>query len=988
MVASISTVSSSSASTKYFADDGYYKEDSIEQEQSMGWIGKGAEELNLTGGGVDPEVFASIMDGQVPGDKLLGRTRSGVHEHRPGTDITFSASKSVSLAALINGDQRVITAHNEAVKATLSFVERDILESRIANKETKVVERVKGQKMVAACFKHEASRNLDPQLHTHVVIANMVKSEDNNWRTMENRSLYDNIKLIGAHYHNEMASNLKNIGYGIEKRGRNGEFEVTKADGTAIFSKDTLDTFSTRSAEIKEAMRNLGYDIGDPALKARAALLTRSRKDEPDRNALHQIWKDQAKAMGLEREIEPSIDGQQTPPDKTIPSRDLVEWGIRHLEERNSVFTRSELRTAALTREPGYTNVATIDTAIAELTAEGRLISAEIKRGDGFTTDKAVAAERENIARLEAGQGASKPIVQEATIDGHFEGTTLTKGQREAVHTILDSKDAIVGVQGYAGSGKTTMLNTMREIMERESDAKIIGLAPSASAAKTLEAESGIESNTLQSFLAKYSAISEDRAGGGFIEKMKEDVQGSIIVVDEASLTSTIQMRDLLKITDTLEPARVVLVGDVKQLDAVDAGKPFQQLQDAGMNTAVMDQIMRQRDDDLKAAVIEALSGKPSDALERLDKNILEAPRGELAYTAATKWLMLSHDEREQTGLMAPTHALREVINDTIRHELARDGVLTGVGVNITQLTSTRMTEAEREVAANYETGQTVLFERDVRGIGVEAGDMLTVDGIKDGVVFLTSVEGGKLALDPAGGVASNLDVYDAKDMELREGDVIRWTRNDKDKDLVNTHQAEVVSIEGNEVSFATEDGRMMEMPVDDPALQHIDYAFNSTVHAFQGRTVENVIAVLDSSHAELTNQKTFYVEVSRAKDNATLITDNREQLAATLELNTGEREAALEVIGEELSSGKAVEAQQSISIENARMEIEESFKEHLAIHDGAPDPIDIDDGRNYGDDERVFDDDAGDRGGAEPDEPEREKEKELSLYDDFDIEI
>ena len=954
----VASIAKAAADTHYYGNDGYYMDGSEELNNSMHWLGRGAEALGLDGT-VKHDDYSRIMDGYVLGtEQRLGRMRDGKFEHRMGTDITFSAPKSISLAALIGGDERVINAHHRAVTKTLQYIEKNILESRAVNPKTGAFERIKGQNMVAATFRHEASRNLDPQLHTHAVIANMAQSTDGKWRTIENRSLYDNIKLVSAYYHNELAAGMKEIGYSITKTGQNGIFELTDSKGQGLYSKEVLEGFSTRSQEIKAAMRNLGYDLGDPVLKQKVTLMSRAEKENPDWQALRENWKDQAKNLGLEiaaekDRIEPIPDrsaSDRSAPDRSVSgglasggpvsTKEMVEWGIRHLEERNSSFSKNELTAAALTREPGATNTAAIDKAMAELTVEGRLVPANIKRGEGFTTDKAIATERENIARLERGQGASKAIVNPSTTDNHLNQTTLTDGQRQAVHTILDSFDRVVGVQGYAGSGKTTMLDTMRQIAVDEKHITLIGLAPSASAAKTLETESGIESRTLQSFLAQYSAINEGRAGDGLVREMKQDVKGAIIVVDEASLAGTSQMRDLLHITEVLKPERVVLVGDTKQLDAVSAGKPFQQLQQAGMETAVMDQIMRQRDDNLKAAVIESLSGEPAAALSRLDTNIVETSRDDLAHTAATRWLMLSPEQREHTGLMAPTHALRDEINSHIRNEFARDGILQGEGVDITQLSSTRFTEAEKEITGNYQDGQVVLFERDVKALDITAGEVLTVTGTYNDAVTLEKSDGGEVTLDPAGGIAPYLEVYDTADMELRAGDVMRWTRNDKEMELINTHQAEITNIAGNQVTLVTEEGREMTLLADTLALQHSDYAFNTTVHAFQGRTVDQVIAVLDSNHQDLTNQKTFYVEISRAKESAILITDDREQLADTLEANTGERISALEGIAEELTAGQAVDEQMTAAIADARHDIGLSLEEFNAIHDNAPAPI------------------------------------------------
>ena len=974
MVASISKVHSAAAAMKYMENDGYYAEGSMEHRQASMWYGEGAKALGLKGH-VTPDKFLSVLEGHVPGrDRPLGRTVNGQHIHKPGTDLTFSAPKSVSMAALVGGDKRLIAAHQSAVKDALGYVEKNILETRVKNRQTGEMKYVKAGKMVAAEFLHDTSRNLDPQLHTHVVIANMTPSEDGKWRTTENGSLYRNLMLIGGIYHNSLAARLEALGYETEKAGKNGIVEIK-----GLYTKEQMEGFSTRSKEMKAWMRDQGL-ARTPATAQQAALATRHKKHEVDRAALAANWRDRAAEMGIDgkdlahgRDMAASeADGAKAGRER-LSAEATVEWAIRHLEERNSTFTGRALLAAALSHSPGAHGPDRLEAAITEAGAAGRLREADMgPRETGFTTDRLIKAEREIIDSWNASQNGSKRVIAERTVNRHLEGTRLTDGQQAAVRTILESRDRIVGVQGYAGSGKTTMLSTMRELAEGAAKRhKLVGLAPSASAAGTLERESGIESHTLQHFLAKYSAIAEGRADSRTVRNAKQDMKGAIIIVDEASLAGTMQVRDLIRITETLSPSRLVLVGDTRQLDAVDAGVPFRQLQNVGMETAVMDQIMRQRDPDLKAAVLDQLEGAPDRALEKLGEDVLEVRRQDLAETAAKRWLMLDADARERTGLMAPTHALREDINTHIRTELRRDGLIRGEEADITRLDPVRLTTAEKELANNYQPGEIVIFERDMRTTGIEAGERYSVAGREDGQVILTDRDGRQYGFDPGGGIADRVETYHPAEMTLQEGDRIRWTRNDKERGLVNTHQAEVTGVADGMVSFRNEDGHQKSLPVDAPQFQHADYAFNATVHAFQGRTVDNVIAVLDATHAELTNQKTFYVEVSRARDRAIILTDDRDQLAQTLVENTGEARSALQGIGEETPSerGLATEAQLAEAVSAAR---EMSLEEREAEWEQIPAAMDE---REYG-----FDDVSAEPDMADDRQTPKAKERQMDM--------
>ena len=918
---SIGAVSSPSQGVSYYERDGYYAKDDPAHREASAWIGGGAEALGLSGS-VDPDLFKNVLAGKVPdgtGRQLGRKDKEGNIHHRPGRDLTFSAPKSVSLAALIGGDRRIVTAHDAAVKRTLSWAESHAVETRMKDPETGRLVRIGGQKTVVAAFRHDTSRNLDPQLHTHAVLANMVRGEDGKWRTMANERLYASKMLLGALYRSELARELETLGYRIGKTHADGRFEIAGVPRKAV------EAFSTRRAEIEAATagRGLGDHAADPRLAERAALMTRSHKRDVDKQALHESWLKQAAALGFDarslaagavrREAGKesggflsAVSGEPRDAERNM-GRDAdraIAWAVGHLSEREAVFARTDLLAAALAWNPGAISIDAAEKAVGRLEQAGALHAtrAEIL-GDSLTTDKALADEKEVIALMERGRGASKPVMRSWMVGPRLHNGRLTVGQKEAVHLILTARDRVVGVQGYAGTGKTTMLDRARVLAEK-SGHRIVGLAPSASAARTLGAESGIESETLQRFLARNAGIAEGRLTRKAERGMHAVFRKTVLVVDEGSLASTVQARDLLRIANALRIPRVVLVGDEKQLDAVDAGKPFAQLQRAGMKTAVMDEILRQKDAALKEAVRASLAGDVRGAFEKLGERIAEVKPDNLAGAAAARWLRLSGDAREHTGLMAPSHALRRSINGHIRDRLARDGALRGPALEIDRLVSRGYTTAEKSLAAHYAPGDMVGFQRDYRSLGVEKGDERRVASVDHatGTVMLEGRNGEATPWQPrrVGGRRGAVEVYRTETIELRAGDRIRWTRNDAGLGLVNSHTAEVHSVEGGGVSFRLEDGQMLALGKDAPQLRHLDHAWASTVHAFQGRTVDNVIAVMEANHPHLTTQKSFYVEISRARYRAELVTDDAGALRERLEAATGERVSALEGIGAE----------------------------------------------------------------------------------------
>ena len=240
---------------------------------------------------------------------------------------------------------------------------------------------------------------------------------------------------------------------------------------------------------------------------------------------------------------------------------------------------------------------------------------------------------------------------------------------------------------------------------------------------------------------------------------------------------------------------------------------------------------------------------------------------------------------------MAPSHELRQAVNGHIRERLARDGAIHGAGLDVERLVSYGYTSAEKSLAANYAPGDVVAFHRAYKSLGVEKGEERRVARVDHarGTVILEGRDGETVHWQPrrVGGRRGAVEVYRAEGIELRAGDRIRWTRNDARLGLVNSHTAEVASVRGSRVAFRLEDGRRLEL--EDPQLRHLDHAWASTVHAFQGRTVDNVIAVMEANHPHLTTQKSFYVEISRARHRAELVTDDARALRERLETATGE---------------------------------------------------------------------------------------------------
>ena len=965
MVATVVELRSSAMAVTYYERDGYYARNDPEHRQASFWYGDAAKALGLKAH-VRPSRFTSVLSGYVPGTDLrLGRMREGEHEHRPGWDITLSAPKSVSLEALVMGDRRVIRAHDEAVRATLDFVETELLQTRGWDPATRRRPRVKADGMVVAGFRHLASRDQDPQLHTHCVLANMTRTASGEWRSVEPTKIRRSQKLIGAYYRNELAQRLQALGMAVSPTlvGRVPGFEL------AGYDRSFLDAFSGRRREILAYLerQDLSYTAKHTQM---AALHTRRRKEDRTLADLVPEWRARAQALGLVREKEalrpprplnpvtgeragvPHVPPPDLPPNEIRsmkrapalpklprqsragvgelagthptgarspapaelsqePERGVLEAvarAVAHVAERRTAIPEAEIRAVALGHAPGRYTLAQVDAAIARLGRDGELIEVE-RRGmnRAFVTDRAVKAERQVLASMRAGRGKGMALAGADAVEARLDASRLTEGQSEAVRAVLLSKDLVIGVQGHAGSGKTTMLSEVKALLGERT---IQGLAPSAAAARVLAREAGIPTRTLQYFLTRFGDLSDPER----LARGRDEHGGAVLAVDEASMIDTVRADALLRIARELEVARVALVGDTAQLRAVDAGQPFRLLQKAGMATATMDEVLRQRDPELRATVGLTREGEPGAAIAALGGRVREAPREELGIEAARRWLVLAPEQRADTLLLAPTHAIRRQANDAVREGLAEEGVLRGRTLAVDRLVDRRLTRAQASEIGSYEPGDLAVFHRD--HYGCRRDDVCTVTGIEEGQVVHAHPDGGERRFRPSGNVAWYLRICDTERIELRAGDMIRWTRNRKAPaarfghpgapDLVNGGEAEIVEIGYKRVRFRDGEGREFNLALKDPQLRHLDHAYCSTVHAAQGRTARAAIAVLDAGG--WVDRELFHVELSRVSESFLLLTDDREALVERLRAPELSEDGALEALGIDLSEPPAVD--------------------------------------------------------------------------------
>jgi conjugative relaxase-like TrwC/TraI family protein len=580
------------------------------REPAGRWIGRGARRLGLDGL-VRADELERVLAGQHPRDGSLLRLRGSV----PGFDVTFSAPKSVSLLYAL-GDGRasgaVLAAHEKAVAEAFGYLERS---AAVGRRGAGGVERVLGDGLVGAAFLHRMSRAGDPQLHTHVLVANLVRDSAGRWTALDARALYANGRTAGYLYQAVLRAEMTRS-LGVEWRSvRKGGAEI------AGVPDRVLKEFSRRRAEIEASMAAAG-GVGPNAARV-AAFATRRAKDYRVRpEALVDEWRLRAAKLGLASwQIERLLD-------RSEPVRlDVDDWvrifdalsGPDGLTAKRSTFTRADVIRAICERLPGGAPVLVVERAadafLGSTHAVRLLVPRDvtdrpvaIRRQDGrqvalphepvYSTPELLRVERQILDRAAASVGDGAGVAREGDVERAISARPwLAREQVEMVRRLTRDGDGIAVVVGKAGTGKTSALAAANEAWT-DSGIPVVGGAVARRAAHELEHSAGIPSTSVAALLRRPEAIPP----------------GGVVVLDEAGMVGT---RPLAELAVRAEAARakLVLVGDHRQLPALEAGGALRTLA-SRLDPMVLRENRRQRESWERDAVELLREGSVDEALE------------------------------------------------------------------------------------------------------------------------------------------------------------------------------------------------------------------------------------------------------------------------------------------------------------------------------------------------------------------------------------
>lgn len=862
-------------------DQMYYSQDNQVRGE---WQGKLAEAWNLTEE-VHAEEFAKLADGLHPRtSQRVVRQREGylyknergelvkAMEHRAAWDATFSAPKSVSLTALVGRDDRVRQAHRESVRLALNELET-FVQARIGSNHPA---ETTGQWIVAK-FEHDSARPVDgyaaPQLHTHCVFFNVTQTKSGETRALQPQELYRSQRYATAIYQSELAKRLRRLGYEIQL-GKNGAPEITG------YTREYLEASSPRRQQIEAHLKEQGLAGAGPAqIAAHRTREPKQKLSAEEMLARHQqiaarFGHQAAGVVAQARQNSLGVTGEADEDSRKF-AQQAVTYARDKQTEREAVFDERDLIAEALKRSLGQSTLNEIRENFDSRKRAGEFLErTTTSAGQGFTTREMLEIEEANIRLMQDGQQRFREPLAAGHLVKH-RLSHLSDDQRRAVLEILASQDQVVGLQGTAGAGKTTALAAIRAAAEREGY-QAEGLAPTSRAAQQLE-EAGIRSHTLQHYLAQGSA--------------RDEGTKRLYFVDESSLAGTKQVNEFLRRLHAQD--RVIFVGDIHQHQGVEAGRPFEQLQQAGMRTAELNRIIRQRDPELKQTVEQLARGEVREAVESLSKSgqVQEIPDAEARMSAMARDYALNP---QSTLVISPDNRSRMALNERIHRELQRNGAVNGKEHRVTVLVpDPHLTGADRQWAGCYEPGDVVRYTTRSKALKLKAGEYVRVmdsDPIKN-LVTVRRTNGKELTYDPAR--LQGVNVYQEAERKFSIGDRIQSTAPCRAERMANRQLGTIQEIRSDgKLKIRLDSGRTLTLSL--RKHPHLDYGYAVTSHSSQGLTADRVLINVDTTnaHEKLLNTRFAYVALSRARFEAKIYTNHAQALGQELNREVSKRTA------------------------------------------------------------------------------------------------
>jgi len=856
----------------------YYDEG---QKVTGQWFGVGAEKLGLSGK-VGAEAFLRLCENRHPasGEALTQRhntirvdeTGSTAANRRIFYDFTISPPKSVSVAALVGADERILEAHAQAVRLAMrEFEAFATTRVRIGKAD---YDRSTGN-FVAAAFTHDTSRALDPHLHTHCIIFNATfDAAENRWKALQNYELLRARKFAENVYYHELARKLRGLGYEIRNLTR-GDFQI---EG---ISDDICERFSKRHTQIDEAIKKLlaekpergGGNLMD--MRELIATAERARKQkELNRDGKRALWNVQM-SQGERDALRQLPNRSEKITGNRLSVGESVQWAEDHLFDRNSVVLECQLWQQALERGRGE------NFSIAEVKefTRRRPYIRNSERPAEVTLREVLSREMEIVQTVKDGAGNCRPLVEHS----YTANPKLDEEQRLALDALLRSTNAVSLFRGGAGTGKSFVL---RELVQqvRQSGRPVVVLAPQRQQIVDMERAGFPSPTTVTNFLLKH-----------------ELAEHAVIVVDEAGQIGGRQMSKLLRLARARN-ARVILSGDTRQHGAVEASDALLAIERySGIKPVELHTIRRQdpalgrskkESSEIKRyrkAVEAAAAGKLAESFERLDKMgaVVSCGLGEQANKLADEYVRLT-EEKASAVVVSQTWAEVHRVNSKVRDGLKGKGLLGANDVMVQALDKLDLTNAQKRDKRFYPPDAVIVFNQKVRQ--AEPGMRGKLTTIRECGIFV-EIDGNDVLVSNK--VLDKITVCLPREIPVAQGDRLHLKANRKLASGARVTNGELVAVKSVHADGNIElnDGRIL-----DKTFREFLPGYAVTSYGSQGKTVDYVL-FSDSTVKAATNAQQWYVTISRGRRGVRIFTPDKEQLRENL-ARSGHRPLALEFAG------------------------------------------------------------------------------------------
>jgi len=812
-------------------------------------------------------------------------TRYSAHS-RIAYDLTYSASKSVSVAKYIAGDKNIDEAYQKAVDRIVEEANKRLY-TRRRNGEIRTYEKAGG---LFLTFQHDLSRERDPQLHTHIVLTAKGRREsDGKFTALSMEKVYKDKTLI------DMIGNYE-LAYQLQQRGIKVHFEKDNLELTGI-NQTVKDIFSKRSKQIEEKLKELGISKEEinRSFYDYIKRTTRKEKEEVEQSELDKFWEQQLKQAGYTRERiieEYEKTNREFQQNKKTLSREeekeLLKGTLTDLHEQYSLIDETTLQKEYLKRIFAKVNEENLELTdydsfkrrfqenLQELQREGYLHRNDLTLGatsiehSYFYTEEQRQLEAGNVqiakelaSRKYAVKVDKKEIEQEIERFQQEKGFTLAEEQSEAVYRILDSNSSILVIEGDAGAGKTTSMEVVKNIAAKKG-IKTIGLAPTGKAGEELSKTLG-RGETIDSFMLKVRTGQVD----------EREFQDSLIIVDEAGMVSAKKSNELLKFAEKTN-SKIVLVGDAKQFQSIEAGAVLRDLKNANIDYHRLSEIRRQKDADY-LMITKSLSAKDFETAytKLLEKDMIRDFDSE---EQAISQLTGKFDKN--TLIVTNDNKTKDLLNEKIRAKLGMKDEITIKSEIPKSIQKKDLINADK-----YEKGDVIYLHSNRQASVID-----TNRGKNTVLVEITNKKGEKRFKEYK---ASELQkearsIIQRKERGLAAGDRIITLKNSKEFNVRNGELFEIKEIdrENNKIRIAND---KKDIWLDLNRYRNIDHAYAVTAYKSQGMTVDNVKFYAKNK----TNYNEFYVAITRGKQSAEIYTTNAVQLLYTAQ-RTAEKDSIL----------------------------------------------------------------------------------------------